>query len=204
MDTTNTNKIYLMMNKPCGYVCSAVSDSHKTVYELLSPELQTLVQNAKRGCRLHTVGRLDCQTSGLMLFTDDGNFSNNLTRPQNRIPKTYEVILETPVEGALKDEYIECVRLGVILAAEKKAPEQKTASAKLEFLSPKQCRITVTEGKFHEVRRIFTALGNKVQSLKRISTGPLMLPPDLPQGSYRPLTDKELNMINSMFLTDGI
>ena len=92
-------KIYLMMNKPCGYVCSAVSDSHKTIYELLPQELQTLVQNAKRGHRLHTVGRLDCNTSGLILITNDGSFSNTLTRPQNNITKTYEVTLETPVQN---------------------------------------------------------------------------------------------------------
>ena len=70
---------YLIMNKPLGYVCSAASDSHKTVYELLTPELQALVTDAPRGCRLHTVGRLDCDTSGLLLITNDGKFSNGIT-----------------------------------------------------------------------------------------------------------------------------
>ena len=70
---------YLIMNKPCGYVCSAASDSHKTVYELLSIELQELVKGVPRGCRLHTVGRLDCDTSGLLLLTNDGKFSNRIT-----------------------------------------------------------------------------------------------------------------------------
>ena len=72
---TASKKIYLIMNKPCGYVCSAASDSHKTVYELLTPELQELVQGAKRGHRLHTIGRLDADTSGLLLLTTDGYFS---------------------------------------------------------------------------------------------------------------------------------
>ena len=70
---------YLIMNKPCGYVCAAASDSHKTVYELLTPELQAQVTEAPRGCRLHTVGRLDCDTSGLLLLTNDGKFSNRIT-----------------------------------------------------------------------------------------------------------------------------
>ena len=72
-------KIYIMMNKPAGYVCSAVSDSHHTVYELLPPDLQELVTKPTRGHRLHTVGRLDCDTSGLLLLTNDGFFSHSLT-----------------------------------------------------------------------------------------------------------------------------
>ena len=74
--------IYLVMNKPAGFVCSAVSDSHKTVYDLLSPELKELVSGAPRGSRLHTVGRLDCDTSGLLLLTNDGKFSHEITAGQ--------------------------------------------------------------------------------------------------------------------------
>lgn len=92
-----TQKLYIIMNKPEGYVCSAVSDSHKTVYELLPPELQKLVQNAKRGERLHTVGRLDCNTSGLLLFTNDGFFSHKISSPENHINKIYEVELKNSV-----------------------------------------------------------------------------------------------------------
>ena len=173
------------MNKPCGYVCSAVSDSHKTVYELLPPELQTFVKNAKRGERLHTVGRLDCNTSGLLLLTNDGDFSNRLTRPENHIPKTYEATLQTPVEPASQTRYIQQAKQGVMLPAEKKAPEQKSGGAQLEFLSPTLCRITITQGKFHQVRRLFQALGNHVTALERLAIGSLVLPPDLPQGKYR-------------------
>ena len=173
-----------MMNKPCGYVCSAVSDSHKTVYELLPVELQALVKNAKRGERLHTVGRLDCNTSGLLLFTNDGSFSNALTRPQNHVPKTYEATLGTPVNESEQDEYIREAAQGVVLAAEKKAPEQKSTGARLEFLSPTRCRITITEGKFHEVRRLFTALGNEVQTLHRLSLGKYTLPQSLKEGQF--------------------
>lgn len=173
------------MNKPCGYVCSAVSDSHKTVYELLPGPLRSLAQNAKRGKRLHTVGRLDCNTSGLLLFTTDGDFSNYLTRPYNHIPKTYEATLKTPVEETEQTDYVSRTKQGVTLPAEKKAPEQKSAGAQLEFLSPTLCQITLTEGKFHEVRRLFQALGNEVVELKRLSFGNYKLPQDLNPGEFR-------------------
>ena len=185
MEKPASNKIYLMMNKPCGYVCSAVSVSHKTVYELLPAPLRSLARNAKRGKRLHTIGRLDCDTSGLLLFTTDGDFSDYLTRPQNHIPKTYEAVIKTPVEESAQAEYISRASKGVMLPAEKKAPEQKSAGAQLEFLSPTCCRITLTEGKFHEVRRLFQALGNEVVELKRISFGNYKLPKDLNPGEFK-------------------
>lgn len=179
------------MNKPCGYVCSAVSDSHKTVYQLLPPELQNLVQNAKRGERLHTVGRLDCETSGLLLITNDGDFSHKLTDPQNKIEKNYLVTLAHPVTKDDVARYVKEVATGVILPPEKKAPEEKSAPGKLEFTTGSvldenctNCKITVTEGKFHEVRRIFRALGNEVINLKRIKLGNYELPLDLKEGSY--------------------
>ena len=81
------------MNKPCGFVCSAASDSHKTVYELLTPELQKMVSEAPRGCRLHTVGRLDCDTSGLLLITNDGNFSHKITT---------NMVIECPQSGCIE------------------------------------------------------------------------------------------------------
>jgi 16S rRNA pseudouridine516 synthase len=185
MEKPSSKKIYIMMNKPCGYVCSAVSDSHQTVYELLPGPLRSLAQNAKRGKRLHTVGRLDCNTSGLLLFTTDGDFSNYLTRPQNHIPKTYEAVIKTPVEEPAQAEYISRASKGVMLPAEKKAPEQQSAGAQLEFITPTFCRITLTEGKFHEVRRLFQALGNEVVELKRLSFGNYKLPQDLNPGEFR-------------------
>ena len=172
-----------MMNKPAGYVCSAVSDSHHTVYELLSPELQNLVQNAKRGNRLHTVGRLDCDTSGLLLFTTDGNFSHKLTAPESNITKTYIVELSQP--GT--QDYTTRAASGLLLPSEKKAPEQLAAPAELQPLNKALTlwRVTVTEGKFHEVRRIFRALGNEVINLKRISIGSYQLPETLASGQWQ-------------------
>ena len=182
--TLKDGKIYIMMNKPCGYVCSSVSDRHKPVYTLLSNDLQELVKNAPRGRRLHTVGRLDCDTSGLLLFTNDGLFSHNLTSPQNEISKTYIALLKSEVSPQLQSEYKNEFEKGIMLPPEKKAPLQNAMPAKIEFLAPDKCKVTVTEGKFHLIRRMFMALENEVVSLNRISFGCYTLPEDLPEGSY--------------------
>ena len=195
--------LYLIMNKPAGYVCSAVSDSHKTVYELLTAELQTMVSGAPRGCRLHTVGRLDCDTSGLLLITNDGKFSNKITAGETGnnagsdtlISKTYRATLETPVSAEQQEAYIEQASGGLTLPPEKKYGEQKALPAVLFFETSEVCKITVHEGKFHEVRRIFRALGNEVKELERIAIGTLSLPKDLKAGSWRELTETEKKSI---------
>ena len=189
-------KIYLIMNKPCSYVCSAVSDSHKTVYELLTEELRALVQGAKRGQRLHTVGRLDSDTSGLLLFTTDGNFSHEITA-LSKIAKTYRAALATPVTAGQQREYKERAALGLTLPAEKKFGEQECEPALLNFLSQTLCEVTIYEGKFHEVRRIFRALGNEVTELERIAIGGLKLPPELKSGQWRPLSKEEKESLYS-------
>ena len=173
-----------MMNKPCGYVCSAVSDRHKTVYSLLPEELQVLVQSPVRGKRLHSVGRLDCDTSGLLLLTDDGHFSHELTCPQNKISKTYIAKLKQIVLPEHQVEYINEFKKGIILPAEKKSPVQKALPAGIEFLSESECKVIVTEGKFHQIRRMFKAMQNEVSELKRVSFGKYVLPSDLSEGSY--------------------
>ena len=204
-----SEKIYLIMNKSAGYVCSAVSDSHKTVYELLPPEIQNLVKNAKRGHRLHTIGRLDADTTGLLLLTTDGQFSHRVAASGPSTPstgsgtagtavvKTYLATLKTPVPQDQQTSYITRAAQGLTLPPEKKACEQKAAPAQLSFINETTCRITITEGKFHEVRRIFKALGNEVTELQRIAIGDLTLPDDLPQGSWRPMTESELSIIMS-------
>ena len=194
------------MNKPCGYVCSAVSDSHKTVYDLLTPELQELVQGAKRGSRLHTVGRLDADTSGLLLLTTDGFFSHRITAStvveldklnhrMDRISKTYRTTLTNPVSPDIQSEYITRAASGLTLPPEKKYGEQQAEPAVLHFQNSEICEITVHEGKFHEVRRIFRALGNEVKELERISIGGLTLPEDLTPGKWRNMTDEEKNSV---------
>lgn len=178
------------MNKPCGYVCSAASDSHKTVYELLTPDLQAMVSGVPRGCRLHTVGRLDCDTSGLLLITNDGKFSNKITAEKN-VQKIYRAKLATPVSPELQTICISRASSGLILPPEKKYGEQKALPATLIFDASDVCMITVLEGKFHEVRRIFRALGNEVRELERIAIDGLMLPKDLAPGQWWELSEEE-------------
>lgn len=187
--------IYLLMNKPCAYVCAAASDSHKTVYELLTPELQAMVTGAPRGCRLHTVGRLDCDTSGLLLITNDGKFSNKVATSPD-IQKTYCATLTKPVTPEEQKVYISRAACGLTLPPEKKFGEQEALPAALIFESPEICEITVQEGKFHEVRRIFRALGNEVIELQRVAIGNLELPPDLKPGQWRELSEVELRSLS--------
>lgn len=191
--------IYLIMNKPRGFVCSAVSDSHKTVYELLTQELQDLVQGAKRGHRLHTIGRLDSDTSGLLLFTTDGEFSHKVAAAAEiggaGLAKTYRAVLNRPVEQSEREMYRERAAAGIVLPPEKKFGEQLSAPAALNFTAPEVCEITVTEGKFHEVRRIFRALGNEVVELERISIGGFTLPQELKPGEWRKMTEEELSAL---------
>ena len=182
------------MNKPRGYVCSAVSDSHKTVYDLLTPELQALVQGAKRGSRLHTVGRLDSDTSGLLLLTTDGYFSNKITT--TGVSKTYRATLITPVSPEDQQACITRAATGLTLPPEKKYGEQQADPAVLHFINSEICEITVHEGKFHEVRRIFRALGNEIKELERIAIGGLTLPQDLKPGQWRSLTEEEKNRLS--------
>ena len=195
-------EIYLVMNKPKGYVCSAASDSHKTVYELLPPELQDLVKNAKRGHRLHTIGRLDADTTGLLLLTTDGMFSHRIASgvpelvegpcKKAHITKTYIAKLEYEVSHAQQTQYISRAAQGLTLPPDKKAPEQQAAPAKLCFINENTCKITVTEGKFHEVRRIFKALENEVTELERTAIGAFELPQDLQPGQYRFFTPDQI------------
>ena len=186
--------IYLVMNKPAGFVCSAVSDSHKTVYDLLTPELKGLVCGAPRGSRLHTVGRLDCDTSGLLLLTNDGKFSHEITTGQ--VTKTYRATLARSLSTTEQKEYIKLAVARLTLPPEKKYGEQKAAPAELTFTADNICEITVREGKFHEVRRIFRALGNEVVGLERIAIGRLSLPEALAPGQWRKLELDEMERLS--------
>ena len=183
---------YFLMNKAAGEVCSTVSDSHRTVYEHFSPEVLS-----SNGAKLHSVGRLDCDTEGLLLFTNDGKLSDFLTRPENKIEKTYFVRLKNEVTEIQQKEYAELAELGVTLPPEKKAPEQKSNGAKIRWLSAAECEITLTEGKFHEVKRIFRALGNEVIYLKRIKFAALELDENLEIGKWRELSESETIVLKS-------
>lgn len=191
-----------IMNKAAGDVCSTVSDSHPTVYERLSPA------DARRyaGGALSTAGRLDADTEGLLIITSDGDLIHRITSPRSLTEKTYLVYLRGSVTDSDKARYRESGAQGVHIAAEGKAKAADTSPFSIEWKdkslydctqkgAKEACFITVTEGKFHEVKRIFRALGNEVVYLKRIRIGGLWLPDSLEPGTYRRLTDAELNLL---------
>lgn len=186
------------MNKAAGTVCSTVSDRRRTVYGAFPLAVLT----DENGARLHSVGRLDADTEGLLLFTNDGKLSNFLTRPENKIEKTYLVALASPVFGSEQKNYSEKAAAGLVLPAEKKAGEQKSGGAKILWRSESECEISLCEGKFHEVKRIFRALGNEVKNLKRIKFAGLSLPDDLGEGDFRELTAEEIEFLVSLQMTN--
>lgn len=191
-------KLYFLMNKAAGTVCSTVSDRRRTVYEAF-PEAVLADGN---GARLHSVGRLDADTEGLLLFTNDGKLSNFLTRPESKIEKTYLVVLASPVCTSEQKNYVEKAAAGLVLPAEKKAGEQKSGGAEIAWKSETECEISLCEGKFHEVKRIFRALGNEVKNLKRIKFAGLSLPEDLGAGDFREMTAEETEKLISLQMTN--
>ncbi len=184
------------MHKPAHFVCSHFSDSHKTVYTLINNSLLSQIEAS--GQTLHTVGRLDADTEGLLILTTDGNLSHFLASPESKIEKTYFARLKTPVPAESQLEYAKKFSSGVILPAEKKSPEETSAPAVLKWLSATECEVTVTEGKFHEVRRLFLAVGNEVEYLKRISFGNFALSSqNLALGEYKILRDLPTDLVET-------
>ncbi|HIF9500243.1 TPA: 16S rRNA pseudouridine(516) synthase RsuA [Photobacterium damselae] len=166
---------YYMLNKPSGYVCSHVDDFNPTVFILfdeVAPE------------RMHVAGRLDGDTTGLVLVTDDGQWSHRITSPRHVCEKTYYVETADPIE----ESYIQAFEEGVQLRGEK----ELTLPAKLEILEEKAALLTITEGKYHQVKRMFAAMGNKVELLHRERVGAIELDDDLEPGEYRLLTEDEI------------
>lgn len=195
---------YFMMNKAGGAVCSTKSDRRKTVFEYISAE-----DNRKySGGNLSTVGRLDADTEGLLVITSDGNLIHRVTFPKYEVPKTYLVYLRDSVDASEKLMYEKKLSAGVHIAAEGKDGEADCRPAAIEWKDKNHyhtktggnpfevCWLTVTEGKFHEVKRIFKALGNEVVYLKRIRINRLFLDETLPEGSYRPLTKEEIRLLD--------
>ncbi|ODP28196.1 16S rRNA pseudouridine(516) synthase [Paenibacillus nuruki] len=178
--------IYLLMNKPQG-VISATEDRHdSTVVDLLDIEYQVFEP--------FPVGRLDKDTEGLLLITNDGRLAHELLSPRKHVPKTYEA----DVLGEVTEDDIVQFSKGVTLE-----DGYVTLPAELQILnhtpSPEgtmsQIRLTISEGKFHQVKRMFESVGKKVTFLKRVSMGALQLDPTLPTGEYRELTAEELVQI---------
>ncbi len=174
-----TGPRYILLHKPAGYVCSTDDPDHNTVFVLLDePNLD----------KLHTVGRLDLDTTGLLLITDDGQWSHKISSPKHECAKTYRAWLADPVEDSAIAQFAE----GVMLRGEKTL----TKPAQLEIISPTECLLTIHEGRYHQVKRMFAALGNKVIRLHRERVGPLTLDSSLAEGEYRQLTAEEVSLFN--------
>ena len=173
--------LVILLHKPDGYTCST-EDPGATVYELL-PE-----RFPRRNPALHTVGRLDKDTTGLLLLTDDGKLSHRIVHPKSGCLKTYHAVLDRPLtgeEGALFGSG------ELVLRGESKP----LLPAGFEALGEREALVTLHEGRYHQVRRMFAAAGNHVVSLRRISIGGLALPNDLPEGSWRGATAQELDLL---------
>lgn len=168
---------YIMLHKPAGYVCANDDPEHPIVFTLLD---EPLVE------RLHTVGRLDLDTTGLLLLTDDGQWSHRLTSPKHHVAKTYRVWTADPIPA----DAIAQFAAGVMLRGEK----EPTKPAQLELVATHEALLTIHEGRYHQVKRMFAAIGNKVERLHRERIGALQLPADLAEGEYRALTDYELSL----------
>lgn len=173
--------IYLMMNKPPG-VISATEDKHdQTVIDLL--EVDDLVFEP------FPVGRLDKDTEGFLLITNDGQLAHRLLSPKKHVPKTYFAV----IEGEVTEADIEAFKKGVTLDDGYLTKPGELVILKSGLMS--DIELTITEGKFHQVKRMFQAVGKRVVYLKRLSMGPLALDETLELGEYRELTDEELEML---------
>jgi 16S rRNA pseudouridine516 synthase len=170
----------LMLNKPLGVVCSH-REPGRSVYELLPPRW------ARRSPALSTIGRLDKETSGLLLLTDDGALLHRIISPKAAIAKRYRVTLERPLRG---DEEALFASGAMMIEGE----IRPLLPAALETIGPTICKLTIAEGRYHQVRRMFAAVGNQVSALHRERIGHLDLPDDLAPGGRRRLTDAELTL----------
>ncbi|ATR84546.1 16S rRNA pseudouridine(516) synthase [Pseudomonas sp. HLS-6] len=167
---------YFMLHKPTGCVSATVDPQHRTVLDLLDePDKHDL----------HIAGRLDYNTTGLLLITNDGQWSRRLTQPQTKLPKVYYV--ET--EHVIDEHYIEKFREGFYFAFE----DLTTQPAELTILSPHSARLSIVEGRYHQVKRMFGFFDNKVIRLHREHMGPLQLDPSLLPGEYRALRPDEIS-----------
>lgn len=173
--------IYLMMNKPPGVLSATEDNRDETVIDLL--ELEDQVYEP------FPVGRLDKDTEGLLLITNDGQLAHRLLSPKKHVPKTYFAV----IEGEVTDADVEAFRKGVTLDDGYHSKPGELQILKSGLMS--DIELTITEGKFHQVKRMFQAVGKRVVYLKRMTMGPLQLDETLELGEYRELTEEEIEML---------
>lgn len=168
---------YFMLNKPKGVISAASDKTHKTVVDIIDqPHFE-----------LHPIGRLDKDTTGLLIITNDGILTKKIITPKNHKPKAYECILKYDVD----EEYIEKFKKGV------KINNYLTMPAELEIISIRKCVLTIHEGKYHQVKRMFNAVGNEITELHRLSVNGLALDDSLKPGEFRELTEEELDILKN-------
>ena len=178
-DIRVSKHFYLLLNKPKGYVSTTVSDKDKTVIDLVPDKYKTRT--------LFPAGRLDKDTTGLMLITDDGVFAHNILSPKKHIKKIYEVVIDKEICVEMVNGFRDGVKLN----------DGECKSALLEKIDTNKCLVTLTEGRYHQIKRMFGAYKAKVIELKRICMGELYLPSDLAVGKVREVRDEELLKIQS-------
>ncbi|MFD1358562.1 pseudouridine synthase [Fictibacillus halophilus] len=175
--------IYLMMNKPQGVISATEDSRHETVIDLLELEDQ--------GFEPFPVGRLDKDTEGLLILTNDGQLAHTLLSPKKHVPKTYFA----KINGSIPENTYEKFKEGVVLE-----DGYQTQPAKLKIvqdsMDESEIYLTITEGKFHQVKRMFEAVDRKVTYLQRVQMGNLKLDETLPLGTYRELTEEELSLLS--------
>jgi len=169
---------YLMLNKPAGYLSATEDPEHPTVMELIDPTL--------RG-HLHIGGRLDRASTGLLILSSDGLWTRRLTEPTVKLPKVYRVTTAYPICPDTADRFADGIWFGY--------EQLRTSPARLEQLGATEARLTIYEGRYHQVKRMFHAVGNRVTSLHREQMGSLVLGPDLAVGRYRELTEAEIRSV---------
>ena len=172
-----TENRYFMLNKPQGYVCSTDDPDHPTILYFIDEPMSE---------KLHSAGRLDLDTTGLVLLTDDGKWSHRITSPKHHCEKIYQVTVEQPLTTNL----IEIFKQGIQLKSEKTLTEP----AKLIIIDDYHAELTISEGRYHQVKRMFAAVNNHVTQLHRKQIGNIVL--DIPEGEYRPLTQDEISSFN--------
>ncbi|MBZ0335086.1 ribosomal small subunit pseudouridine synthase A [Marinobacter sp. JH2] len=171
-------EIYLMMNKPDGVISATNDSSQPTAVDLLPSQLAS---------KVHIAGRLDKDTTGLLLLTSDGQWSHQVTSPRRDCPKTYQVLLAEPLSSEAKVK----LETGVLLKDE----EKLTLPATVVMCSDSKIELTINEGRYHQVKRMLAATGNHVKGLHRLQIGEITLDPALEPGQYRELTEEELRSI---------
>ena len=180
-------KAYIVLHKPAGYECSHKPSAWPSLYTLLPPPLRQRPQkSAVQG--VQAVGRLDQDTTGMLVLTDDGPLIHRMSSPKHHVPKVYEV----QTEAALDAKQVQRLLDGVVLDD---SPKPVRAAA-CEAVSAHHLRLTLTEGKYHQVKRMLAAVGNKVVGLHRSQIGGMALPADLAPGQWRWLTEAERLLVS--------